>query len=227
MFDSATRFGAASFVMYGKDDGSLGYRVDNADAYVYVMGNDGYWNNGNALYLARIARAKLRNLNPADIQYYQGGDGNADASWSNSVMNAEPLLSASGQISEPAVQYVPSVNRYLLFEWYYPNSIEASLANSAYTRWITYEAPHPWGPWTLIDNRNWLNQGYYNPVPLQRTALAGTMITILTTGDFNADWSGYPNLPTSFSYQMYTTSVQLQIDSSRNSYTGPLDSLVW
>lgn len=224
MFDSATLFGASTFLMYGKDDGSLGYRVDNADAYVYVMGNDGYWNNGNVLYLARIPRAKMQNLNPADIQYYQGGDGNSDASWSGFVQNAEALLSGSGQMSEPAVQYVPSLNRYILFEWYYPNSIQASSANSAYSRWMTYEAPHPWGPWTLIDTRNWSTQGYYNPVPLQRTALAGKTMTILTTGNFNANWTGYPNLSTSFSYQMYTTSMQLQTDTSTTyPYTGPLD----
>ena len=46
-------------------------------------GNDGYWNNGNALYLARIPKAKLPNLNPSDIAYYVGGDGNSDAAWTH------------------------------------------------------------------------------------------------------------------------------------------------
>jgi hypothetical protein len=49
--------------MYCADDGTLGYlascnRRDNADAYVYLMANDGYWDSGNALYLARVPRAK-------------------------------------------------------------------------------------------------------------------------------------------------------------------------
>lgn len=224
MFDSSTLFGASAFVMYGKDDGSLGYRVDNADAYVYIMGNDGYWNNGHALYLARIPRARIQNLNPADIQYYRGGDGSLDASWSSSVLNSEALLWASGQIGEPAVQYVPTLNRYLLLEWYYPNSIQASPNNSANSQWVTYEAPHPWGPWTMIDNRNWPTQGYYNPVPLQRTALQGTTLSILTTGNYNANWSGYPNLSPGFTYQMFTTSMKLMTDSALTySYTGPLD----
>ena len=209
MFGSHTLFGASAFVMYGADDGSTGYRVDNADAYAYIIGNDGYWNNGNALYLARIPKAKLPNLNPSDIAYYVGGDGNSDAAWASSITGVQPILSADGHLSEPAIQYVPALNRYLLFEWYYPNSIQTSSASSANSQWITYEAPHPWGPWNLIDNRNWPTQGYYNPVPLQRSALNGTTMTLMSTGNFNADWSAYPNLSTAFTYQMYTSPVEI------------------
>jgi hypothetical protein len=58
-----TNMASATFVMYCPDDGTLGYlascnRHDNADAYVYLMANDGYWDSGNALYLARVPRAK-------------------------------------------------------------------------------------------------------------------------------------------------------------------------
>jgi len=214
MFGSHTLFGASAFVMYGADDGSTGYRVDNADAYAYIIGNDGYWNNGNALYLARIPKAKLPNLNPSDIAYYIGGDGNSDAAWASSITGIQPILSADGRMSEPAVQYIPALNRYLLFEWYYPNSIQASSTNSANSQWITYEAPHPWGPWTLIDSRNWPTQGYYNPVPLQRSALNGTTLTLMSTGNFNADWSTYPNLSTAFTYQMYTAPAEILTTSS-------------
>jgi Alpha-L-arabinofuranosidase B, catalytic/Domain of unknown function (DUF4185) len=209
MFGSHTLFGASAFIIYGADDGSSGYRVDNADAYTYIMGNDGYWNNGNALYLARIPKAKLPNLNPSDITYYVGGDGNSDAAWASSIARIQPILSADGHLSEPAIQYVPALNRYLLFEWYYPNNIQCSPANSANSQWITYEAPHPWGPWNLIDTRNWPTQGYYNPVPLQRSALSGTTMTLMSTGNFNADWSAYPNLSTAFTYQMYASPVEI------------------
>ena len=109
-----------------------------------------------------------------------------------SIGGIQPILSADGRLSEPAVQYIPALNRYLLFEWYYPNNIQSSSANSANSQWITYEAPHPWGPWKLIDSRNWPAQGYYNPVPLQRSALNGTTLTLMSTGNFNADWSAYP-----------------------------------
>jgi len=209
IFGSHTLFGASAFVIYGADDGSNGYRVDSADAYAYIIGNDGYWNNGNALYLARIPKAKLPNLNPSDIAYYVGGDGNSDAAWTPSIGGIQPILSADGRMSEPAVQYIPALNRYLLFEWYYPNNIQSSSANSANSQWITYEAPHPWGPWKLIDSRNWPAQGYYNPVPLQRSALNGTTLTLMSTGNFNADWSAYPNLSTAFTYQMYTSPVEI------------------
>jgi hypothetical protein len=62
---------SATFVMYCADDGTLGYlascnRHDNADAYVYLMANDGYWDGGNALYLSRVPRAKMKSLNASD-----------------------------------------------------------------------------------------------------------------------------------------------------------------
>lgn len=230
MFGSHTLFGASTFVMYGPDDGSTGYRVDNADAYVYMIGNDGYWNNGNALYLARIPKAKLPNLNPSDIAYYVGGDGNSDAAWSPSITTIQPILSGEGRLSEPAVQYIPALNRYLLFEWYYPKDIHSSSANTANSQWITYEGPHPWGPWSLIDSTNWPTQGYYNPIPLQRSAVNGTTLTVMSTANFNADWSTYPNLPADFTYQMYTTPVEILTapstdtnSSSGSPFSGVLD----
>jgi hypothetical protein len=226
IFGSHTLFGASAFVIYGADDGSTGYRVDNADAYAYIIGNDGYWNNGNALYLARIPKTKLPNLNPSDIAYYVGGDGNSDAAWTPSIAGIQPILSADGRLSEPAVQYIPALNRYLLFEWYYPNNIQSSSANSANSQWITYEAPHPWGPWKLIDSRNWQREGYYNPVPLQRSAFDGTTLTLMSTGNFNTDWSAYPNLSTAFTYQVYTCPVEILTASSQapdTSFSGVLD----
>ena len=223
------KFGAPSFVSYGADDGTLGYtsptcdaavatvtatcRVDNADAYVYILGNDGFWNNGSYLYLARISRAKLKNMSGGDMQYYTNalGDGNGlkDGNWSSSITGVATIFSAPGQIGEPAMQYIPYLNRYVLLNWYYPNCNTGSsnagcpqdnttAGNSVFT---FYDAPHPWGPFTAIGSIASFQaaagsafgsmpatSGLYNPTLLHRTAVTSTsaspQMTLLAGGNF-------------------------------------------
>lgn len=87
-----SNFASPNFVMYGADDGTLGYtvaanRVQNANAYVYVFStaqiSNGVscWTNCDSFYLARVPRAKLANLSPEDWQFYIGGDGTKDEAW--------------------------------------------------------------------------------------------------------------------------------------------------
>jgi hypothetical protein len=184
-----TNMASATFIMYCADDGTLGYlascnRHDNADAYVYLMANDGYWDSGNALYLARVPRAKMKTLNASDYQYYRGGDGSLDGSWTAAQANASPVISNPGKLGEPNIQFIPALNRYLLLTFSYPQGLATTDRHSEHSLWLAYESPHPWGPWTLVNSTDWPNQGYYNPIVLNDTAYSGTTPTIMFTGDF-------------------------------------------
>jgi hypothetical protein len=184
-----TNMASATFVMYCADDGTLGYlascnRHDNADAYVYLMANDGFWDSGNALYLARVPRAKMKSLNAPDYQYYKSGDGSLDESWTAAQANASPVISNPRKLGEPNVQFIPALNRYLLLTYSYPQGLAVTDRHSEHSLWLAYESPHPWGPWTLVNSTDWPTQGYYNPVVLNDTAYSGTTPTIMFTGDF-------------------------------------------
>lgn len=199
-----TNMGSATFVMYCADDGTMGYqnpcnRHDNADAYVYLMANDGYWDSGNALYLARVPRAKLENLSAADYQYYTGGDGRLDSSW-GAQASAAGVISNAGKLGEPSVQYVPALNRYLLLTFSYPQGLATANSHPEHTLWLGYEAPHPWGPWTLIHSTEWKTEGYYNPIVLNDTIYSGTTPTIMFTGNFMV----------SPVYDMFTSTMTIQ-----------------
>jgi hypothetical protein len=192
---SPTNMASATFVMYCADDGTLGYltpcnRHDNGDAYVYLMANDGYWDSGNALYLARVPRAKLSKLRAADYQFYTSGDGSQDSSWTSAQTSAAPVISAPGKLGEPNVQYIPSLNRYLLLTYSYPQGLALADRHSEHSLWQAYEAPHPWGPWTLVSSVDWPTQGYYNPIILNDTIYSGNTPTIMFTGNF-FDWNAY------------------------------------
>ena len=199
------QMGSATFVMYCADDGTLGYlsvcnKTDNADAFVYLIANDGYWDSGNVLYLARVPRAKMSRFHPSDYQFFTTGDGSSDASWTTDQTRAQPVIAHPGKLGEPSVQYIPALTRYLLLTYSYPDGLAAGSHNAQHSLWLAYEAPHPWGPWTLISSTDWPTQGFYNPVILNDTATTGTSPTIMFTGDF-WDWS---------QYQMYTSTLTIQ-----------------
>jgi hypothetical protein len=215
-------FGAAAFVMYGGDDGTLGYtsalnRQDDANAYVYLISNEGVNFAGNTtgsdgagsdLYLARIPRAKLAAFGPrvADVQYFTGGDGNLDGNWSATSSAATAMVTNYASISQPAVQFIPALDRYLLLTY---SMIGGINSDGTHTQWLGYEAPHPWGPWSLISTMSFTSSstvpGAYNPIPLNDTAWAGTSPTILFTGNFKTAGLSGP----SFLYQMYFATLTI------------------
>jgi hypothetical protein len=199
-----TNMGSATFVLYCGDDGTLGYwaqcnRRDNAAAYVYLLANEGYWDSGNALFLARVPRARLRALRGSDYQFYVGGNGALDSSWTSAQARARPVLSSKGKLGEPSVQFLHALNRYLLLTFSYPEGLAIASRHSEHTLWSAYEAPHPWGPWTLINNTEWPKLGYYNPIILNDTAYTGTSPTVMFTGDFFGVGT----------FQMYTSTMTI------------------
>jgi hypothetical protein len=180
-------FSIASFVEYGPDSGQplpACCRVDNADAYAYLVSDDGIDpgpGNSDHLWLARIPRQSLPGLDASAIEYYVGGaDGSQDAAWSNSIGGIRPVLSyAIPYVNAPMVQYMPSTGRYVLI-------ISGRTTVPDETTWLVYEAPHPWGPFSLINTTRSSPQSFYGLVPLQRSALSatpnGTPFTLLMAG---------------------------------------------
>jgi hypothetical protein len=184
MFGSAITMPAPSFIVYNPDDGTLGPRVDNADAYTYMTSPTSasapIGAGSDQLNLIRIPTAKMPALNTSDVQYYKGGDGTFDAAWSSNYADAVPVLTDAGHTSYSTVTYIPKINRYVLQFYWWPdlNNISAG------SHWYFYEAPHPWGTWTRIDDTSWIGggtSGAYLPIVFQRSALSGSNLTILFT----------------------------------------------
>jgi len=199
-----TNMGSATFVLYCGDDGTLGYwdrcnRRDNAATYVYLLANEGYWDSGSALFLARVPRARLKALKGSDYQFYIGGNGALESSWTSRQTRAMPVISSARKLGEPSVQFIPALNRYLLLTFSYPEGLAIANRHSEHTLWCAYEAPHPWGPWTLISSKDWPKLGYYNPIILNDTAYSGTSPTIMFTGDFFGVGT----------FQMYTSTMTI------------------
>jgi hypothetical protein len=176
------RFPTPYFIHYGKDGAAP--RVDQADEYVYAISNNGFWNNGDRYFLARVKQSKLPRLDGADWQFFRGGDGAREENWSRQPQDAVTLIDNPTRCGMTGATYIPAFRRYLLIAWYYPRDMNTE---SDETRFIYYEAPHPWGPWTAIKEQINRPAGWYSPRVLakwQRPRGDEVQAVIATAGDF-------------------------------------------
>lgn len=177
MFDQ--HFTTPYFIHYGQDGQSPA--VDGAEKYVYAISNNGFWCNGDNYLLGRVERVNLPRLDPTDWSYYLGGDGLKAESWAKDAGAALPMINNPLKCGETGATYIPSLGRYLLVAWYYPGNPNV---DSDESHFIYYEAPHPWGPWTLIKEDMIRPEGWYCPRVLSKwqTSSQNAVEVILVTG---------------------------------------------
>jgi hypothetical protein len=153
-------FGAPFFVHYGRDGGDV--VQDDGNVYVYAVSTNGFWNDGDRLILGRVRRTNLPRLNSSDWEYYAGLDGRGVPKWSREIGSATAILERAARCGQTPICYVPALDTYLLISWY---------NTPVLTQWFKpeemhydfYQAPHPWGPWSLIDSISdrFMGPGYH------------------------------------------------------------------
>jgi hypothetical protein len=74
------------FVQYGKD------YADAMDEFVYVVSNNGGWNNWDRMMLARVPRKKMSALDRADWEFFAGAEKAGSPTWSPDVKKAAPIF---------------------------------------------------------------------------------------------------------------------------------------
>jgi hypothetical protein len=180
------RFGAPFFIHYGRNGGHESR--DGASNYVYAVSTNGFWNDGDQLILGRVRRSKLPELESSDWEYHTGGDGSVAASWSTKIERAVPILSRPAKCGQTPVCYVPALGVYLLISWYNTSKLLKWFEPNE-MRYDFYQAPHPWGPWTLVTSFNdrFLAPGYHMYGPslcarFQKRQGANVEISLFTSG---------------------------------------------
>ncbi len=181
MFTSP-RFGTPYFLHYGRDGKAPS--VHNAEKYIYATSNNGFWCNGDNYILGRVAREKFPRLESADWEFYTGGDGMLSMNWSPDMGKARPIVADPLKCGEAGATYVPSLKRYVLVAWYYPGNPTID-AND--TRFVFWEGPRPWGPWTKVREERSHPEGWYCPRILAKWQKASGRITeavLVAGGDY-------------------------------------------
>lgn len=189
-------FSAPFFVQYGPGNTRT---VDGADKFLYAVSNDGYAYDGNYLMLGRVPLNKVQRRGAWQF-YHRGRKG---PFWSSALHGAAHVLTAEHGISQPAIQYVPALRRYLLvtFSYRYTQKFPAPSA-TPYTRFTVYQARHLEGRWTRVFSRStqrslWCgtrcragspndHYGFYDPALVQKFVFERSLDhqSIFTSGDF-------------------------------------------
>jgi len=168
------------FADYGRDS------VGAPDAgYAYAFGLDGNWRDSfddsvpdpTELFLARVPVASVQDV--STWEFYAGAPGDAEPAWTPDITAKQPVLAdervqhpagknASGGtvgarnltvLSQGGVTHLPALDRYLYTSW-------------TELTFEFYEAPEPWGPWTLFASED------FGPYPWTEDRYGGYATTI-------------------------------------------------
>jgi hypothetical protein len=178
------RFSAPFFIQYGPGNTQT---VDGANKYLYAVSNDGYAYDGNYLHLARVPLNKIQLASA--WRFYHGRVGGAGRSWTKSVAGATRVLQAKRGVSQPAIQYVPALKKYVLVTFSYTRagSDFPTSTETPYTQFRFYTAPKPWGPWTKVYDHSGQRSLWCASSPCQLTEHPQTASLDVGTPD---DWLG-------------------------------------
>jgi hypothetical protein len=179
MFPSP-RFSTPFFVQFGQD-----YR-DAMDDFVYAVSGTS-WNNGNYLTLGRVPKASIGELNASDWEMFNGLDAQGQPTWkpyrAGQFRNEQPIFKFRNFTSMTGMHYVPAVDRFLLPEWAYVDLDGADPWSRTFFH--LYEAPKPWGPWSVVHVEEDFGKAWYNPsLPAKWFEDGGKRIWMVCGGDF-------------------------------------------
>ena len=131
------RFGGPSFVNFGKDnDGAR-------DDFVYAVSSD-QWDNGGHLILGRVPVSRI--IEAEAWEWVCAIDEGNVPAWTSQLSLALGVLSDDRWISLPEMIFLRKIRRYLLLTWH----LKADFSPDQGSSLVIYDAPEPWGPFTLV-----------------------------------------------------------------------------
>jgi hypothetical protein len=146
---AAYKFTTIFFADFGMNSGNA------VDGYVYAYGLDNNWRSQQALYLARVPGNSIQNRSA--WSFFAGTDSNGNPTWSSDITAKVPVLeddrllypvmfgtdcpASQLVIGQGGVVYDAPLQRYIFSSW------------SCATHEL-YEAPQPWGPWSLFSSKD-------------------------------------------------------------------------
>jgi hypothetical protein len=134
-------FGGPAFVNNGKDNANA------PDNYVYAVSTN-QWDNGSTLRVGRVPADRI-----ADVSAWQWISELKDPNhpqWTSNLQQSISVFNDDGHISLPDMVYIAPIKRYLLLTW----ALKKPFSPLDGTELNIYDAPHPWGPFTLVHHED-------------------------------------------------------------------------
>jgi hypothetical protein len=143
-------FGGPAFVNTGRDNAGA------SGKYVYDVSTD-QWDNGSNLRVGRVPADRIQDR--AAWQWISQLKNGKKPRWSGNMNRAIPVLTDARHISLPDMVYIAAIRRYLLLTW----SLHQDFSPNHGSELMIYDAPHPWGPFTLVHHEEMWESKEMNP----------------------------------------------------------------
>ena len=132
-FRFQTGFGSPTFLNFGRN------YAGSRDDYVYTYSQDGpsAYESDNQMALARAPKSRITDR--AAWEFFERLDDAGHPVWTGDIEKRGAVFAYAAHCRRSDVVYNPGVRRYLM-----------ALAYNAAGDWGIYDAPEPWGPWTLV-----------------------------------------------------------------------------
>ena len=144
------KFGGPSFVNFGQNNANA------RDEYVYAVSSD-QWDNGSNLRLGRVPKDSIMRREAWEWVAAFGPSG--QPGWSYDLNESVPVLSLHRWLGLPEMVYLAGIRRYLLLTW----RLHSDFSPDDGTDLIIFEAPEPWGPFSLVHFEEYWEGKPYNP----------------------------------------------------------------
>ena len=144
------KFGGPTFINFGQNNAQA------RDGYVYAVSGD-QWDNGSNLRLGRVPQAEI--MRREAWEYVCAFTAAGEPAWGYDLDEAIPVLSQHRMLGLPDMVYLAGIERYLLLTW----RLHADFSPDDGTDLLLYEAPEPWGPFTLVYHEEYWEGQAFNP----------------------------------------------------------------
>jgi len=153
------RFSAPVFVSCGRayDDPQC---LADGVLYVFFPGafnNEAFWDNNDAMFLARVAPGSVANLSAYEFFSGIGGADGVTPAWTSDASQAQPSLEFGNMVGENPVSFNPTIGRFVIANFGFidndgrPRPWHTKPFMSPHrTQLLLLESERPWGPWRVF-----------------------------------------------------------------------------
>jgi hypothetical protein len=224
------KFTTLWFLDFGKNQANQAYaNSQNSDVgtgYVYVYGLDNTWGPRSTttvpdpyqLFLARVPKSSI--MNRSTWQFYTGLV-NGHPTWSSDILRKVPVMADNRWegIGQGGVVYNKPKNRYIF-----------SAFNNACDL-MFYDAPTPWGPWTLMKKTEFYGNWNFDQVGGYGVSISSKFISadgnIMWAQSNMFDWGGWGIEHYHPSFRKVSLGSDLVIDPGFENQTSNTVSAPW
>ena len=144
------KFGGPSFINFGQNNANA------RDAFIYAVSSD-QWDNGSNLRLGRVPADSI--MRREAWEWVCAFTPSGEPAWSHDLDEAIPTLSLHRWLGMPEMVYLAGIERYLLFTW----RLHGDFSPYEGTDLLVFEAPEPWGPFSLAHYEEYWEGKAFNP----------------------------------------------------------------